>query len=199
MRMRYPTLLGLLCIAVLGVAPSPVRGANAPFYDSSEAATWPSNMNFTSPEDDARPGEKFFLYGARALTADIRWADRLPISSFTKVTVPTTRNSSGACRRTRLAPQRSARCCPTRRRVAMTRNCQIRPIGSSIRSRRWFRRNRAAPEFDRERLFLAHKSGRSIGRPACGSAAGAAILRGPFVEYQCRPRMVMAMRQGSCA
>ncbi|MGA9341207.1 MAG: sel1 repeat family protein [Rhodanobacteraceae bacterium] len=67
MRIHYPPLLGLLWIAVLGVAPSPARGASAPFYDSPGAATWPNPLNFTSPEADARPGEKFFLYGARAL------------------------------------------------------------------------------------------------------------------------------------
>jgi hypothetical protein len=56
-----------LCLAIACAFPATARSANnAPLYDSSFDANRPASLGYNTPEDDARPGEKFFYRGAFA-------------------------------------------------------------------------------------------------------------------------------------
>jgi hypothetical protein len=67
--MRKPLLAslipGALLACAMAAAAAAAHGANAPLHGSENDVHRSSNWTFGSPESDARPGEKFFLLGAR--------------------------------------------------------------------------------------------------------------------------------------
>jgi hypothetical protein len=58
--------LHIACALALAVTPGIGRCDPPPRYDSSDNVNRPSNWGFATPEDDARPGEKYFFQGVRA-------------------------------------------------------------------------------------------------------------------------------------
>lgn len=67
MNVRISVPLGFLIATILAPVAQPGRcGDLPPRYDSSDNIERPSNWGFATPEDDARPGEKYFFHAVHA-------------------------------------------------------------------------------------------------------------------------------------
>jgi TPR repeat protein len=64
-----PSWCACLVLAVAASVPA-TRAADAPAYDSAGNLDRPASWNFSTPEDDARPGVYFFYMAARAVARE---------------------------------------------------------------------------------------------------------------------------------